>query len=415
MVAIKPVLTHLDFKSASTAKNLAQPVEQKDAVRLMDLTAARQQLEEALTLSINQGDTTINQRIDDLALGLSEAQVLALISAAVQGGLEYRGVAAGDAVDAAEATGETDPFQQGWMYRISSGGSSAFGFPTSVGDFVIYNAQGGWDKLDNSSPSVSGQGVVEVEIVGENEYRVKLSQSFLDQIAADEAAIAALQNVTTQHEAALQQIEADQVVMQESIDLLSTDVAIAKQDVIALTTAISNEASTRGSQDLLLQSQINGIVSDNQVQDQSILQLQSAQTATAQAINDLSEDLEIETAARVAAGEAISLSVTEVAATTLAHGARLETVEGKIAQYWFKVQGGQVLETSANANAGMLTYVNGVYTITHGKGVIITPEVLEISGTSAEHAIVRKGVSTIAMTNQSFVELPEADTFIVTV
>ena len=420
----KPLLATLDGKGLATATGLRAPAAPTDAFRLVDfqvgkeqIDAARLQLEQNLTLAINDGDTALRNAIN---LRLTEAQVRALIGAAVQGGIEYRGLAAGDADSPEKATGETE-FELGWMYRISSGGSSAFGFPTSAGDFVLRNAAGEWDKIDNASASVVGQGIVEVEPVGENQFRVKLAQSFLDQIAADEAAIAALQTVTTQHEAALQQVESDQVAMQGEISDLQSDVSGLQTDVSTISGVVASHGVT-----------LNEIQQKNYDQDQVLYALNVAVPRHEQALANLEatdtqfhhnfnaitnkNDQQDQLIANLqAADEAIELSVAEVVATTVAHGARLDTVESKIAQYWFKVQAGQVLEMSANATAAMVAYNAGVYTITHGKQAIITPEVFEISGTSAEHAIVRKGVAMLAMTTQSFVELPETDTFIVTV
>ncbi len=179
---------------------MAVPYEELSATEAA-LQAAIAQLESSLAASISSGDATLQSEISGLNL-LTEAQVQTLISSAIVGGVRYKGVAHADEATPAAATG-TSTFAQGDLYRVSTNGSTAFGVGLSAGDYVLYNGSA-WDKIDSTDPSVSsGDSVVVVTQTGDNQYSVKIAQSFLDRIAGIETNLAGEVTRATAAEAAL--------------------------------------------------------------------------------------------------------------------------------------------------------------------------------------------------------------------
>jgi len=115
--------------------------------------------------SIQFPTTTISDVLDEDNMVSDSATALATqqsikayvdteISAALVSATEYKGTADASAVDVDTATGNT-VHQNGDMYRVTTAGSTAFGFQLNVGDFVIYNGTT-WDRIDAVDPTVSG-------------------------------------------------------------------------------------------------------------------------------------------------------------------------------------------------------------------------------------------------------------------
>jgi hypothetical protein len=66
---------------------------------------------------------------------------------------------------------------------------------------------------------------------------------------------------------------------------------------------------------------------------------------------------------------------------------------------------------SPNASPGMISWVwvdtgTGQFQISHGKTKIMIPTVLEVTGVSAEDAVVAKGVAIATRNSSSYVKLP---------
>lgn len=70
------------------------------------------------------------------------------------GGMVYKGTVDASAADPA-AAGVVGTPQNGWLYRVTVAGSSAFSQSLKIGDYVVYNGAT-WDKIDSTDPVVSG-------------------------------------------------------------------------------------------------------------------------------------------------------------------------------------------------------------------------------------------------------------------
>lgn len=107
-------------------------------------------------------------------------QVQSLIDAAIVGAVRYKGTANAGAANVAAAIG-TSTFVQGDLYRITTAGSTAFGFQLQVGDFVTYNGVS-WDKTDNTDPSVTGTtNRITVTPTGDTSYAVDIAETYAGQ------------------------------------------------------------------------------------------------------------------------------------------------------------------------------------------------------------------------------------------
>ncbi|MBW4514586.1 MAG: hypothetical protein KME11_05115 [Timaviella obliquedivisa GSE-PSE-MK23-08B] len=271
------------------------------AVAYSELSAAQTAIDAtiaALEASLNAVDTNLQSSIDNLSLGLSEASVNSLIQAALVGGVRYRGVALADAVDANAATGLT-AYQTGDMFRITSGGSSAFGFALSVGDFVVRNAANGWDKIDSTDPSLSaGDSSITVTQTGENSYTVAIASTITDRITAAESSITALTSglaaavaVNATQTSAIAAIESVNTAQSTAISVLETDLAAAVSVNATQTSAIST-----------LTSGLAAAVAINTTQSSDIAGLVSYASNTA---NDLNAEIARATAAESSIFDAI--------------------------------------------------------------------------------------------------------------
>ncbi len=66
----------------------------------------------------------------------------------------YKGTADASAANPTAATG-VGVWSNGWLYRVTTSGSTAFGYQLNTGDYVIYNGAT-WDKIDSTDPAVTG-------------------------------------------------------------------------------------------------------------------------------------------------------------------------------------------------------------------------------------------------------------------
>jgi hypothetical protein len=104
----------------------------------------------------------------------------ALIDASIVSTLRYKGTANASLATVALAIG-TSTFVVGDQYRITTAGSTAFGFPLNVGDFVTYNGAG-WDKTDNTDPAVLGTADrVTSTAAGDSSYTVDIAPTYAGQ------------------------------------------------------------------------------------------------------------------------------------------------------------------------------------------------------------------------------------------
>lgn len=340
------------------------------AVALSELTAAQSalqtvisQLEASLAASISAGDSTLQSEINNLNL-LTEAQVSALISAAIAGGVRYQGTATADATNPATATG-TSTFANGDLYRVSSNGTSAFGFALNTGDYVLYNGTG-WDKIDSTDPSVSaGDSVIVVTQVGDGQYQVKIAEAFLTRITGIETNLASEVARATAAETALSAAltaeeadrTADQIALQDAIDAEATTRAAA---ISTASAGLANEAATRASADSALLGGINSEASARQsavatinaaivgetnratgaeaveaeariAGDAALLNAIQAESTQRQASNQLSGDaLAQEVSDRAAADGAINVALTDAQATIATHSSHLTALDNQV-------------------------------------------------------------------------------------
>lgn len=113
------------------------------------------------------------------------------VDTAVVGATIYKGVADGSAANPTAATG-VGAWSNGWMYRVTTAGSTAFGFQVNVGDFVIYNGTT-WNKIDATDPAVTGTtNRITVTPTGDTSYAVDIASTY-----AGQATITTLGTITT--------------------------------------------------------------------------------------------------------------------------------------------------------------------------------------------------------------------------
>jgi hypothetical protein len=238
------------------------------AVAYSELSAAQlalqqviAQLESSLNSSIAAGDATLQAEINNLNL-LTAAQVQLLINASIAGGVRYKGTALADETNPNTATGTTN-HASGDMYRITSNGNTAFGYALNAGDYVLFNGTT-WDKIDSTDPTVaSGDSVIVVDHVGDNQYRVKVSQAFLDRIAGIETSLANETSRATAAESALGTAIIGEVAARTAADT-------------ALNTAIGNETSRATAAETQLQA---GITAETAARTVAIAAETAARTA----------------------------------------------------------------------------------------------------------------------------------------
>lgn len=102
------------------------------------------------------------------------------VDTAIIGATTYKGTVDGSAASPTVAGVAANP-QNGWMYRVVTSGSTAFGFNVNVGDFVIYNGTV-WQKIDSTDPSVSGTANrVTVTPTSDTNYQVDIASNYAGQ------------------------------------------------------------------------------------------------------------------------------------------------------------------------------------------------------------------------------------------
>jgi hypothetical protein len=114
-----------------------------------------------------------SQKITNLAVptDAADAATKAYVDGLVSGGVNYRGT-----VDASGAAPSTTAL--GDMYRVTVAGSVATGSLVNVGDYIVYNGTG-WDKVDNTDPSVSAGTGITVTPTSDTSYQVAISSSWV--------------------------------------------------------------------------------------------------------------------------------------------------------------------------------------------------------------------------------------------
>lgn len=123
-----------------------------------------------------------SQKITGLAepTQAQDAATKSYVDVAIVGATVYKGVADGSAANPTAATGAA-AWSNGWMYRITTAGSTAFGFQVNVGDFVIYNGTT-WNKIDATDPAVSGTANrITVTPTGDTSYGVDIAATYVGQ------------------------------------------------------------------------------------------------------------------------------------------------------------------------------------------------------------------------------------------
>lgn len=194
--------------------------------------------------------------------GLTSSEVQTLINAAIAGGIRYKGLAEADAANAQDATGETT-FATGDLYRISSNGTTAFGMPLNIGDMVIRNDLGGWDKVDNTDPTVTAAAndPIAVSQTTPGNYDISLKATFISRVTSVESGLSTAQS---------------------DIDALETSVAANGTDIVALqgsVGAVEAVNTAQGSSIAALQTGLSDVLAVNLSQDTSIASLSSRTTA----------------------------------------------------------------------------------------------------------------------------------------
>lgn len=84
----------------------------------------------------------------------TDAATKAYVDSASASANTYKGTADASAANPTAATG-VGVWSNGWLYRITTPGSTAFGYQLDTGDYVIYNGAT-WDKIDSTDPAVTG-------------------------------------------------------------------------------------------------------------------------------------------------------------------------------------------------------------------------------------------------------------------
>lgn len=84
----------------------------------------------------------------------TDAANKAYVDTAITSVSTYKGTADASLATPTLATG-TGSWSNGWMYKITTAGSTAFGYALKVGDYVIYNGST-WDKIDSTDPVLTG-------------------------------------------------------------------------------------------------------------------------------------------------------------------------------------------------------------------------------------------------------------------
>lgn len=110
----------------------------------------------------------------------SDAATKAYADALIVGGVKFKGNADASATTVALAVG-TSTFTNGDQYRVTTAGSTAFGFQLNVGDFVIYNGAT-WNKIDNTDPSITGTANrTTVVTTGDTSYSIDIASNYAGQ------------------------------------------------------------------------------------------------------------------------------------------------------------------------------------------------------------------------------------------
>jgi hypothetical protein len=130
------------------------------------------------TLALPTGDINANNfKITGLANptapqdAVNKSYADALITGAIRNKGTYSGAA---------ATPPASPVN-GDQYRITTGGSSAFGFQVNNGDFVLYNGTT-WDKIDATDPSITGvANRTTITQTGDTSYGVDIASTYIGQ------------------------------------------------------------------------------------------------------------------------------------------------------------------------------------------------------------------------------------------
>jgi hypothetical protein len=106
--------------------------------------------------------------------------VQALIDSSVTALYRNKGNADASAASVSLAVG-TSTFINGDMYRVTVGGSTAFGFQLNVGDHVWYNGSS-WNKIDNTDPTVGGTtNRISVTPTGDTAFTVDIASNYAGQ------------------------------------------------------------------------------------------------------------------------------------------------------------------------------------------------------------------------------------------
>jgi hypothetical protein len=102
------------------------------------------------------------------------------VDTAIVGAVIFKGTADGSAANPAAATGSA-VWSNGWQYRISVAGNTAFGYQVNVGDFVIYNGTT-WNHIDATDPAVTGTtNRITVTPTGDTSYAVDIATNYAGQ------------------------------------------------------------------------------------------------------------------------------------------------------------------------------------------------------------------------------------------
>lgn len=167
------------------------PALQAAKISNFDATVRLNRLDQmaAPTASVAMG----SQKITGLAepTQAQDAATKNYVDTAIVGATTYKGVVNASAATPTAAGVAASP-QNGWMYRVTTAGNTAFGFQLNVGDFVIYNGTS-WNKIDATDPAVAGVASrTTVTPTGDTSYAVDIASDYVGQ-----ASITTLGTITT--------------------------------------------------------------------------------------------------------------------------------------------------------------------------------------------------------------------------
>lgn len=110
----------------------------------------------------------------------SDAATKGYVDNLLTSAVHFKGTCDASAINVDTATG-TSTHTAGDLYKVTTGGSTAFGFLLNIGDFVIYNGSI-WSKIDSTDPAITGTtNRIAVTPTSDTSYQIDIDSNYVGQ------------------------------------------------------------------------------------------------------------------------------------------------------------------------------------------------------------------------------------------